>query len=53
MADAPLYSERLIDALGAATRLHAGQRRKGSDIPYLSYWWTAVLTEREKIFFFF
>ena len=37
MADAPLYSERLIDALGVAARLHAGQRRKGSDIPYLSH----------------
>ena len=37
MADAPLYSERLIDALAVAARLHAGQRRKGSDIPYLSH----------------
>jgi (p)ppGpp synthase/HD superfamily hydrolase len=37
MADEPLYSERLIDALGVAARLHAGQRRKGSDIPYLSH----------------
>jgi (p)ppGpp synthase/HD superfamily hydrolase len=37
MADEPLYSERLIDALGVAARLHANQRRKGSDIPYLSH----------------
>jgi (p)ppGpp synthase/HD superfamily hydrolase len=37
MADEPLYSERLIDALGAAARLHAGQRRKGGDVPYLSH----------------
>src|SRR6185503_6719440 len=37
MADAPLYSERLIDALGVAARLHAAQQRKGSDIPYLSH----------------
>ena len=37
MADEPLYSERLIEALGVAARLHAGQRRKGSDIPYLSH----------------
>ncbi|HEX6475453.1 MAG TPA: HD domain-containing protein [Candidatus Limnocylindria bacterium] len=37
MADEPLYSERLIEALGMAARLHAGQRRKGSDIPYLSH----------------
>jgi (p)ppGpp synthase/HD superfamily hydrolase len=37
MADEPLYSERLIDALGVAARLHAGQRRKATDIPYLSH----------------
>ena len=37
MADEPLYSERLIDALGVAARLHAGQRRKGGDVPYLSH----------------
>ena len=37
MADEPLYSERLIEALGVAARLHAGQRRKGSEIPYLSH----------------
>ena len=37
MADEPLYSERLIDALGVAARLHADQARKGSDIPYLSH----------------
>lgn len=37
MADEPLYSERLIQALGVAARLHAGQRRKGSEIPYLSH----------------
>jgi (p)ppGpp synthase/HD superfamily hydrolase len=37
MADEPLYSERLIEALGVAARLHAHQRRKGSDIPYLSH----------------
>ena len=37
MVDEPLHSERLITALGVAARLHAGQRRKGSDIPYLSH----------------
>ena len=37
MADEPLYSGRLIDALGVAARLHADQRRKGSDVPYLSH----------------
>ena len=37
MADEPLYSERLIQALGVAAQLHATQRRKGSDIPYLSH----------------
>lgn len=37
MADPPQYTERLIDALGVAARLHADQRRKGSDIPYLSH----------------
>ena len=37
MADEPLYSERLIQALGVAAKLHATQRRKGSGIPYLSH----------------
>jgi (p)ppGpp synthase/HD superfamily hydrolase len=37
MADEPLYSERLIEALGVAARLHADQHRKGSDVPYLSH----------------
>jgi (p)ppGpp synthase/HD superfamily hydrolase len=37
MANGPLYSERLIDALRVSAQLHAGQRRKGSDIPYLSH----------------
>lgn len=37
MTDEPLHSERLIDALGVAARLHATQRRKGSDVPYLSH----------------
>jgi len=37
MADEPLYSGRLIDALGVAGSLHADQRRKGSDVPYLSH----------------
>jgi (p)ppGpp synthase/HD superfamily hydrolase len=32
-----LYSSRLIDALGVAARLHAMQRRKGSEIPYLGH----------------
>jgi (p)ppGpp synthase/HD superfamily hydrolase len=32
-----LYSDRLIDALGVAARLHAMQRRKGSEIPYLGH----------------
>jgi GTP pyrophosphokinase len=33
----PLYSSRLIDALGVAARLHATQRRKGSEVPYLGH----------------
>ena len=37
MADDPQYSDRLVKALGVAARLHAGQRRKGSTIPYLSH----------------
>jgi GTP pyrophosphokinase len=37
MADAPHYSARLIEALGVAAQLHANQRRKGSEIPYLSH----------------
>jgi len=37
MAGEPQYSERLIDALGVAARLHAGQQRKGSDVPYLTH----------------
>ena len=32
-----LYSERLIQALEAAALMHAAQRRKGSDIPYLAH----------------
>jgi (p)ppGpp synthase/HD superfamily hydrolase len=37
MADEAPYGTRLIDALGVAARLHASQRRKGTDIPYLSH----------------
>jgi (p)ppGpp synthase/HD superfamily hydrolase len=37
VADEPLYSERLVEGLAVAARLHAGQRRKGSEIPYLSH----------------
>lgn len=37
MADDTPYGSRLIQALGVAARLHAGQRRKGTDIPYLSH----------------
>ena len=33
----PLYSERLIDALGVAARLHAGQPPKATSIPYLAH----------------
>jgi Guanosine polyphosphate pyrophosphohydrolases/synthetases len=32
-----LYSERLLMALDAAARMHAAQRRKGTDIPYLAH----------------
>lgn len=32
-----LYSERLLRALDAAARMHAAQRRKGTDIPYLTH----------------
>jgi (p)ppGpp synthase/HD superfamily hydrolase len=37
MTDAAQYSDRLIEALGVAARLHASQRRKGSGVPYLSH----------------
>ena len=33
----PLYSDRLLDALRVAARLHAAQPRKGTTIPYLSH----------------
>jgi len=33
----PLYSDRLLDALQVAARLHATQARKGTTIPYLSH----------------
>lgn len=32
-----LYSEQLLKALAAAAQMHAAQRRKGTDIPYLSH----------------
>lgn len=32
-----LYSERLLRALDAAARMHAGQRRKRTEIPYLTH----------------
>jgi (p)ppGpp synthase/HD superfamily hydrolase len=32
-----LYSERLLKALAAAAQMHAAQRRKGTNIPYLSH----------------
>ena len=31
------YSERFMVALDAAARMHAAQRRKGSEIPYISH----------------
>jgi (p)ppGpp synthase/HD superfamily hydrolase len=31
------YSERLLRALDVAARMHAGQSRKGTDVPYLSH----------------
>jgi (p)ppGpp synthase/HD superfamily hydrolase len=37
MADAAQYSDRLIEALAVAARLHARQQRKGSGVPYLSH----------------
>ena len=37
MTDAAQYSDRLIEALGVAARLHARQQRKGSGVPYLSH----------------
>ena len=33
----PLYSDRLLDALQTAARLHATQVRKGTTIPYLTH----------------
>ena len=32
-----VYSHRFLEALEVAARMHAAQRRKGSDIPYLSH----------------
>jgi GTP pyrophosphokinase len=32
-----LYSERIIDAMAAAAQIHGTQRRKGTEIPYLSH----------------
>jgi len=32
-----MYSQRLIRALEAAARMHAAQRRKGTDIPYVAH----------------
>jgi GTP pyrophosphokinase len=32
-----LYSERFLRALDVAARIHAAQRRKGSEIPYVSH----------------
>lgn len=32
-----LLTERFIDAISYATRLHAGQTRKGSDTPYIAH----------------
>jgi (p)ppGpp synthase/HD superfamily hydrolase len=36
-SDAPLLSERFEEALVYACQLHARQRRKGTDIPYVSH----------------
>ena len=32
-----LYSERIIDVMAAAAQIHGTQRRKGTEIPYLSH----------------
>jgi GTP pyrophosphokinase len=32
-----LYSERIIDAMAAAAQIHARQKRKATEIPYLSH----------------
>ena len=37
MDGADAYSPRLIEALGVAAQLHAEQRRKGSEVPYLAH----------------
>ena len=34
---APLYTERLVDALGYAALVHVTQVRKGSEVPYLAH----------------
>lgn len=33
----PRYSARFVDALGVAARMHAGQLRKGTAVPYVSH----------------
>jgi (p)ppGpp synthase/HD superfamily hydrolase len=37
MTGSPQYSARLVEALGVAARLHAAQRRKATEVPYLSH----------------
>jgi (p)ppGpp synthase/HD superfamily hydrolase len=32
-----LYSERIVDAMAAAAQIHGRQKRKGTEIPYLSH----------------
>ena len=32
-----LYSERIIDAMAAAAQIHGRQKRKATEIPYLSH----------------
>jgi GTP pyrophosphokinase len=32
-----LYTERIIDAMAAAAQIHGKQKRKGTEIPYLSH----------------
>jgi GTP pyrophosphokinase len=32
-----LYSERIIDAMAAAAQIHGRQKRKGTEVPYLSH----------------
>lgn len=42
MSKMPEYSSRVLDALKLAMELHGEQRRKGTDIPYVTHLWAVA-----------